>query len=162
MRRINMAMVGTIVFAGTLLGAALGQASSTGAAVLPLLSTTTHISTATPDPQPNQGNVVFNITVTEELVTGALITPGGQVAVTVQDGSDPKPILVGSPSVSSCLLGLAPVLGLWHETCSTNFAMPVNDLDGCATTLVTATYSGASDLIAEPSHASTVVVTNFC
>jgi hypothetical protein len=162
MRRIDMAMVGALVIAGTLFGATLGQASSTGAAVLPLLSTTTHVSTTTPDPTPGLGNVVFNITVTEELVTGALITPGGDVSVTIQDSSDPTPILIGSQVVSSCLLGLPPLLGLWHATCSTNFAVPVADFDGCATTTVTATYSGGTDLLAESSHGSTIVTTNFC
>jgi hypothetical protein len=102
--------------------------------------------TAVEGPVPGDGTPPLPITMTAtvnlELLHGVLITPSGTVDFTASDGQNWVEFR-GAP-LSSCLLGLSPILGLWDETCSATTVVAfgqASELENCSTWTITATYS---------------------
>jgi hypothetical protein len=134
--------------AGLTLGTMAGLAPSAGAALLPLLPTSTVVSSnGTASVRPT----TVTATVSLELVQGLLVTPSGSVTFHNTNGQSSS--VLGTAPLSSCLLGLPSLLGLTQATCSAT--IPIRNFCGLGT--VTAVYSGATDLIAEPSTGSLAI-----
>jgi hypothetical protein len=66
----------------------------------------------------------------------------------------------GTATLSKCLLGLPSLLGITQATCSATVSLTGHGF--CYIQEITATYSGATDLIAEPSTGTAVVNRNIC
>jgi hypothetical protein len=142
-------LMGAGLFMGTMAGA-----TPAGAATLPFLSTTTTVSVSPAAGIPTSATA----TVSLELVNGLLITPSG--SVTFVESNDGRIVPLGSAPLSKCLLGLPSLLGITQATCSATVSL--TGYGFCYIGTVTASYSGATDLIAKPSVGSDAVNETAC
>jgi len=155
MNRLSHKVAGAVLATGLLIGVLAGAAPGVGASTLNLLSTTTSVVAT----QPN-GGVELTATVNLELVKGALVTPAGSVNFTAvnENVNEGTPIDLGQATVSDCLLGLPALLSLWHASCTATLdtAFESATLESwCSPWTITATYSGANDLVAKSSFGIT-------
>jgi hypothetical protein len=156
------------------IGLAAGMLGSTGVAsantlanlglgvVLPTSTNLTLTSTA------QQGDATTTVTetatVTLQAINSAFITPSGSVqfeAVEYPSDGDQMTFPDQNVSLSRCLLGLAPVAGLWQKTCSATATVTLAR-DVCGTAVFLAEYSGSSDLLAGPSESNRPTLTVPC
>ncbi len=123
----------------------------------------THTTVFVPNPThaaTTHGMVPITATVSMVDLNGVLITPSGSVAFSV--GSSNGPVKVGTASLSNCLLGLPSILGIWQDACSATLNVPGSDFNSCGFTVVTGTYSGATDIAAGPSSDTVTVAGKGC
>jgi hypothetical protein len=154
--------LGAVLALGGGLISSLGAAPG-AAAIVELFTTQTTLSVPNPTPV-SVDNMVVPVTATVTIadLRGALITPSGQVAFSVSTSTPGASFDLGGGTLSNCLLGLPSLLGIWQETCSTTFDVPDAALDNCGFTVVTGSYSGATDLVAGPSSGTVTVAGSGC
>jgi hypothetical protein len=151
MKRSHIKIGGTAMTLGLIAGSLAGAVFPAGAASVNLLTTNTSVE-ASPDTTSDSSPVTVLATVTLELVKGALVTPSGEVNFSLTSGGVNSPL--PSEPISSCLLGLPSLLGIWTETCTAT--LKTADLE-CSMGTIWAVYSGSTDLVAEASKDSTKI-----
>jgi hypothetical protein len=158
--------------AATTLGLAIGALAGTSAAGADVLGgldglalqTTTTLTSTTPTFVDGVEQVTLHATVSIEGIKGALITPSGQVdfeETYYASGTGEEIYPVQAANLSSCVLGLPSVLGLWQATCSASVTFNLT-YGNCAPTTISAEYLGASDLIAGPSNSEVIDIRGSC
>lgn len=155
MRLLTGRAAALVMGAGLFIGV-LASTAPTGAATLPLLSTTTVASVA-----PATGDVTTaTATVSLELVGGLLVTPSGEVTFTEYANGylEGSRVTLAPVPLSRCLLGLPALTGITQATCSATVSLVHNGF--CFVQEITASYTGATDLIAKPSVGAVIVNRN--
>ncbi len=136
-------MAGALFSAALLGGTFVGARAPVGGSTLNLLPTTTSVKYV--DVACSNPYGCATATVTLEAVSGLLVTPSGTVTFTDEDVAG----------------WLDTILGLWSETCTATLEItPYTQLLACAHNEIVATYSGSSDLLAEPSQGRVNAGTN--
>jgi hypothetical protein len=159
------AVVGIGLVVGTIGGSGVASANVLGALGVPVaLSTTTTLTVSaasqTGDSAPT---VTETATVTLQNLKGAFLTPSGSVQFEASTESPGGSVSYPTQTVtlSHCLLGLAPVAGLWQATCSASTTLTLTS-GTCNPTVFEAEYSGSSDLLAGPSESNRPVLPAQC
>jgi hypothetical protein len=163
MRRFHRNLAGAVLAAGVLAGTVAGTVLGAGAATLPVLGTTTSVAVT----QSSHEDAPFVISATVDIngLQGALVTPSGEVSFTATNPevADGSVFQLGSDPVAPCLLGLPSVLGIYSATCTashtTDSAQTILLDNSYCTWTIHASYSGATDLVAQASKGQGVLGT---
>jgi hypothetical protein len=149
---------------GTLAGTSGAGADVLGGLAGLALHTTTTLTSTTPTFVDGVEQVTLHATVSIEGIKGALITPSGQVdfaGTYYASGTGEENYPLQPANLSSCVLGLPSILGLWQATCSATATFNLT-YGNCALTEISAEYLGTSDLVAGPSNSPVIDIRSSC
>jgi hypothetical protein len=156
MKNLKHQLAGVLLAAGIAGGTLAATFSPASALVNQILPTTTSLSVT--QAATSGAPVVMTATVNLVGLHGLLISPSGPVAFTANQ-PNAGVLLVGTANVTSCLLGLPALLGLWSASCTATLTITGAELAtlnaGCGW-VTTAVYAEPNDLLAAPSQTTTI------